>query len=435
MRGAFVLRCLRHPLALLAGVGLGLAIALAWPGAPVVSGLAWTGRAYLAALGMTALPIICTGILAGLGTLVRSGLAGRTLPLLAGSFALLALAAALLGTLCGLLLVPGDGGQAMREQLGALVQAGEAPGQGRPNGSLVANIFAAMANGDVLPVVLACILLGLALGGLRQRPAEAVIEAMQALNAALLRVVDWIMLLLPLGLCGVAASLAGAMGLGTLFSLLRLLGAFYLGGGLLVLLFLLIIRLGTGASWRGMFEHLLKPVQVAFLSSSSISAMPLAIRAMGDGLGCDRRLAGLVIPLGLTAGRTSFPLLFALVAVFTAQVYGQEPGLAALLATAVAAATVGAVAAAGSPAATAVLYAPVAAVAGLPATPGIAVIIALAVLLDPLVSLLNVLGPSACTALLHRQWPGGGGDRSAGPGHQAEGARPVTPTSMAPSPV
>jgi DAACS family dicarboxylate/amino acid:cation (Na+ or H+) symporter len=405
MSGPLVSRCLRHPLALLIGVGLGLAIALTWPGSPEVAGLAWMGKAYLAALGMTALPIICTGILAGLGTLVRSGLAGRTLPLLAGSFAVLALVAALVGALCGQLLVPGDGGSAMREQLGALVQAGEAPGQGRPAGSAVANIFAAMANGDVLPVVLACILLGLALGGLRHRPAEAVIEAMQALNAALLRVVDWIMLLLPLGLCGVAASLAGAMGLGTLLALLRLLGSFYVGGALLVLLFLVLIRQGTGASWRGMFAELLKPVQVAFLSSSSISAMPLAIRAMGEGLGCDRRMAGLVIPLGLTAGRTSFPLLFALVAVFTAQVYGQEVGPLMLLATVGTAAAVGAVAAAGSPAATAVLYAPVAAVAGLPATPGIAVIVALAVLLDPLVSLLNVLGPSACTAVLHRGAP------------------------------
>lgn len=405
MSGSRMSRCLRHPLTLLAGVGLGLAIALAWPGSPLVAGLAWTGKAYLAALGMTALPIICTGILAGLGTLVRSGLAGRTLPLLAGSFVFLAVVAALVGALCGLLLVPGDGGQAMREQLGTLVQAGEAPGQGRANGSVVANIFAAMANGDVLPVVLACILLGLALGGLRHRPAEAVIEAMQALNAALLRVVDWIMLLMPLGLCGVAASLAGALSLDILIALLRLLGAFYLGGGLLVLLFLVLIRQGTRASWRELLTHLLKPTQVSFLSSSSISAMPLAINAMGDGLGCDRRMAGLVIPLGLTAGRTSFPLLFALVAVFTAQVYGQEPGPLVLLGTVIAAAAVGAVAAAGSPAATAALFAPVAVMADLPATPGIAVIVALAVLLDPLVSLLNVLGPCACTALLHRGAP------------------------------
>lgn len=406
MGGGRLVAALRHPLVVLAGAGCGALLGLCCPVAPPVRALTGFGAVFLMALGMTALPIICTGIIAGLGALVRGGTAARILPITAGVFLAVALVAALCGAIAALGVEPGGGdvGQ-LRRTLGELIQQGGAAGEGTRRSS-VANIFAALANGEVLPVVAGCILVGLALGPVRHRAADSLVAAMGVLNAAMLRIVDWILLLLPLGLAGVVAGIAASVPPATLMALLRMVGSFYAGGLLLAVLLLVAIRWASRRPWSEVLAALHRPLQVAFLSSSSISAMPLAIRALNERLGVDARLAGLVVPLGLTSGRAGFPLLFALLAVFTAQLYDQALPVPALLAVSAAAALVGTVTS-GSPVVASALFAPVAAAAGLPAQLGIAAVVAVAVLLDPLLSLMNLLGPCACAALVGRA----GGDR------------------------
>jgi Na+/H+-dicarboxylate symporter len=190
--------------------------------------------------------------------------------------------------------------------------------------TIFVNPVAALAQGNVLAVVVFALLLGIALvvGGERFRNVLALMEELLEL---ILMMVNWIMRLAPLGVMALLVTLAASQDaklLTTLAQFVAVVIGTTLVHGALVLPALLYFTTGMSplAFWRGAREAII----TAFATSSSSATLPVTLRCATANLGVRRDIAGFVVPLGATVNMDGTALYEAVAALFVANLVGIE---------------------------------------------------------------------------------------------------------------
>ena len=196
---------------------------------------------------------------------------------------------------------------------------------------LFQNPFKALANGEILSIVIVALFLGIALvvGGERYRNIRTLIGELQELC---LRVVGWIMHLAPFGIAALLLQLVA----GQQSELLRSLGHFIavvtgttLFHGLIVLP--AILWLFTRMSPRRFFNGSREALVTAFATSSSAATLPVTLRCTEQHLHVKKDVANFVVPLGATMNMDGTALYEAAAALFVARLAGIELDLASQL--------------------------------------------------------------------------------------------------------
>lgn len=193
--------------------------------------------------------------------------------------------------------------------------------------SLFQNPIAALAQGNVLAVVIFALLLGIALvvGGERYRN---ILVLMQEFLELILMLVGWIMRLAPFGIMALLLQLVATQDTGLLTTMAKFM-AIVIGTTLLhgVVVLPLILYLITGMTpvkfWLGAREALI----TAFATSSSAATLPVTLRCAEQHLHVKRDVAGFVIPLGATMNMDGTALYEAVAALFIANLVGIELSL------------------------------------------------------------------------------------------------------------
>lgn len=256
--------------------------------------------------------------------------------------------------------------------------------------SLFQNPFAALADGNVLAVVIFALFVGIALviGGERYKN---ILLLLQELLELVLRIVGWIMRLAPLGIMALLIELVATQDtaiLGSLGKFVTLVVGTTLLHGIVVLP--LILYLITGVTplkfWRGAREALI----TAFATSSSSATLPITMRVVEQHLHVKREVAGFVLPLGATINMDGTALYEAAAALFVANLVGIELNLVQQLIVFFTA-MIAAMGAPGIPSAGMVTMVMVLQSVGLPAE-AIAILLPIDRLLDTLRTTVNVEG-------------------------------------------
>lgn len=189
---------------------------------------------------------------------------------------------------------------------------------------LFINPFAALAQSNVLAIVMFALLLGIALvmGGDRYRN---ILALMQEGLELMLRMVGWIMRLAPFGIMALLAQLLASQNMAVLESLAQfvvvVLGTILLHGFVVLpLLLFLIAKVSPLRFFYGAREALI----TAFATSSSSATLPVTLRCAEQHLHVKPSIAGFVIPLGATANMDGTALYEASAALFVANLAGIE---------------------------------------------------------------------------------------------------------------
>lgn len=363
----------------------------------------WMGALFLRALKMIIVPLIMASMIVGitgLGDVRRLGKVGGLTVLYYSVTTALAVG---LGILLVNLIRPGDG-----IDLGATVRPDAVAGKEDLGFSDIVlsfvsdNIFKAMAEMDVLPVIVFSLVLGGVLTTLG-RAGEPVIAFFFGLNEAIMKIVHLLMLFAPLGIFGLVASRFAAAGdLGALIGGLgRYMATVILGLGIHGLLVLPFILWLFGR--RNPYRYLVNmgtPLLTAFSTASSSATLPLTLEATEEKNKVSRQAAYLVLPLGATINMDGTALYEAVAAVFIAQAIGLELSPMQLVLVFVTA-TLAAIGAAGIPEAGLVTMVIVLRAVGLPLE-GIGLILAVDWLLDRFRTTVNVWGDSVGAGVIDR---------------------------------
>ncbi|ARU92461.1 sodium:dicarboxylate symporter [Tatumella citrea] len=180
------------------------------------------------------------------------------------------------------------------------------------------NIVVAMSGGNLLPVLVFAALLGVALAVTGDR-AKPLIDVLDALMGAVFKITDWIIALSPVAIFAIISWLLATKGVGTLIALAKLVGVMYLGLGILLLVFALLLLM-IGERPVKAFREVSEPFLLAFATRSSEATLPLHIEKL-IAHGVPKSIASLVLPLGYAFNRDGSILYFGLAVGFLADAY------------------------------------------------------------------------------------------------------------------
>lgn len=193
----------------------------------------------------------------------------------------------------------------------------------------------AFTEGNVLQVLLISVLcaFGLVAVGERGKP---VVDFIEAANKMLFAVVDIVMWTAPIGAFGAIAFAVAKFGAGSLVSLGKLLGGFYVTCLIFIFGALWPVARLCGFSLLKLIRYIREELLIVLATTSSETVLPQLMEKL-EKLGCEETIVGLVIPTGYSFNLDGTCLYLATASVFLAQATNthlslwQQLGLLAVL--------------------------------------------------------------------------------------------------------
>ncbi|MGY8962940.1 MAG: dicarboxylate/amino acid:cation symporter [Rhodospirillales bacterium] len=286
----------------------------------LVESTKWVGDLFVRLIRMLVVPLIFTTLVAGLlsmGDPKKLGsIGGKAMALYMMTTAI----AICIGLFLGVLFQPGIGVELAAVSTREIQPAADVVE--RFLGIIPTNPVAALAEGDVLAIIVFALLFGtgIVMAGEKGR---AVGDAISAAAEAMLKVAHIVMELAPYGVFALVAWVAGTLGTETIFKLLTLVVVVYIAcilhaglvyGGLIKVL----LKLPAVRFFRGIIDA----QAVAYSTASSSATLPVTITCVEENLGVKQSVASSVLPLGATINMDGTALYLGVVAVFSAQAFG-----------------------------------------------------------------------------------------------------------------
>ena len=179
------------------------------------------------------------------------------------------------------------------------------------------NIINALSAGNILQILFFSILLGFALSkiGPKGRP---LLGGIKSIEEALFAVIKIIMRVAPLGALGAMSFTIGKYGLGSLVSLGKLMGSFYLTCLVFIIFILGGILKYNGFSLFRLLKYIREELLIVIGTSSSEAALPSLMDKLRK-TGCSEPVVGLVIPTGYSFNLDGTSIYLTMAVVFLAQ--------------------------------------------------------------------------------------------------------------------
>lgn len=281
------------------------------------------GDAFIKAIRMLIAPIIFCTVVHGIARMSDLARVGRVAIKAIVYFEVLTTIALIIGLVAVNILQPGKGMNVDLSHVDAsAVRPYIAQTRNQTPVQFLTNIIpqtmvGAFSDGNILQVLLISVLFGFALSRLGER-GKPVANLIEILSRALFAVVGFVMWTAPLGAFGAIAFTVGRFGAGSLISLGKLLGGFYLT----CLIFIFAV-LGPVCRWCGfslwkLMRYIREELLIVIATTSSETVLPRMISRMED-LGCEESVVGLVIPTGYSFNLDGTCLYLATATVFLAQ--------------------------------------------------------------------------------------------------------------------
>lgn len=263
------------------------------------------------------------------------------------------------------------------------------------------SIFEALANNEILQIVVFALFFGVATGAIGEK-GEIVVKAMDAFAHVILKITGYVMLAAPLAVFGAITAVVARQGLGILSTYAIFIGEFYFS---LIVLWLVIILAGFFVLRTRVFNlvnRIKDAMLIAFSTSTSEAAYPRILMEL-ERFGCNNKIVSFVLPLGYSFNLDGSMMYMTFASLFLAQSYGihlafgqQLSMLLVLMLTSKGIA--------GVPRASLVVIAGTIAMFNIPEA-GLALLIGIDPLLDMGRSATNVLGNAMATAVVSK-WEG-----------------------------
>lgn len=369
------------------------------------------GRIWLNALIMVVIPLVVSTLAVGVAALGDLRRVGRIGLVTIVTFLCLTTMSVTVGLVAVNLIRPGSRLdpevrtrliETYRGQTGAPMGLGEGPlGIDFLVRLVPANPVRAAADGEMLPVIVFALMIGVALTTLPEEKSRAMLEFLEGLGHATIAIVELVMRVAPIAVFCLIFSVTARFGFDILVSLLRYvltvigsLAFFFIVG------YSLVLRFVAGRSPIEFFRMTRIVVLTAFSTSSSNATLPTTIRVGQQALGLAPSIAGFVIPLGATLNMNGTALFEGVTVLFIAQVFGVELSLTGQLAV-VLLSVITAIGTAGIPGGSIPLLMMVLGTVGVPVE-GIAIVLGVDRILDMCRTTLNVTGDLVTATVVDR---------------------------------
>lgn len=185
------------------------------------------------------------------------------------------------------------------------------------------NFAKSFYHGDVLPIVVFSIIFGIALAMLNEEKKKPMLAFTESLAETMFKFTNIIMYFAPFGVGAAIAVTVGHLGVDVLVNLVKLLATLYVALIVFILVVLLPVALIIKIPIKQFLRAASEPVSIAFATTSSESALPIAMENM-EKFGVPRKIVSFVLPTGYTFNLDGTTLYLSLASVFVAQAAGLD---------------------------------------------------------------------------------------------------------------
>lgn len=184
------------------------------------------------------------------------------------------------------------------------------------------NAVAALAGGEMLPILFFAVLFGLSLASLGEK-GQPIVTLFQQLTDIFFGIVNMVMKVSPIAAFGAMAYTIGTFGLNSLSKLGLLMAGVYATEIIFILLVLGSIAKGFGFNIFKFIAYIKEEILLVIGTSSSESALPSLMNKL-EKYGCSKSVVGLVVPTGYSFNLDGTSIYLSMAAMFIAQAYGVD---------------------------------------------------------------------------------------------------------------
>ena len=391
-----------------------LAAANSWGGF-TTNWIAPFGKIFINLLKLIAVPLVLSSLITGVASLSDlkklSRIGGKTITIYIVTTAI----SVTIGLVSVNLLKPGDTvpedmkvklQETYKSAASGKLEAADQIKERRPLQPIVdmvpSNFFSSASNNrNMLQVVFVAIIIGIALIQIPKNKAKPVLDFMEGINDLVIKLVDNIMLMAPIGVFALIADTITSIAGDNLSNVLELLSA--LGFYMLVVIigltiqmvftYTAVLKIFSNMSLKKFYQGIAPAQLLAFSTSSSAATLPVTMERCEDELGVSEEVSSFVLPLGATINMDGTALYQAVAAVFIAQTLGMDLTLGAQL-TIVLTAVLASIGTAAVPGAGIIMLIIILEAIGVPSA-GIALILGVDRILDMMRTVTNVTGDAS----------------------------------------
>ena len=263
------------------------------------------------------------------------------------------------------------------------------------------NPVQSMANGDMLPIIVFALFVGIMLAKLGTR-GSVVANFFSQFNDVMMEMTMAIMKIAPIGVCCLIARTFATVGFSAFAPMLKYMGNVTLALAIQCLVvYQILLFVFTRLNPFKFIKKFLPVMGFAFSTATSNATIPMSIDTLSKKMGVSKQISSFTIPLGATINMDGTSIMQGVAVVFIAQAYG-IPLTMGNLATVVVTATLASIGTAGVPSVGLVTLAMVLNSVGLP-TEGIALIMGIDRILDMIRTAVNITGDAVCTTIVCHQ--------------------------------
>ena len=312
---------------IIAGIVVGIYLH-AHPNMFVDNILTFIGQVFIRLIQMVVIPLVVSAIIIGITSIGDNKQLGKFGSKMILYYGILTTIAVTIGAALALLIKPGTGAaHYISENVVASVQASVSTAmqeQGNVLNLILSffpnNPFAAIASGNMVPIILFVVLFALALAkvGDVNRP---IVSFFESVFATTMKITDWIMVFAAPGVFALTASAVASFGGGIFAAISKYL--LVLLAGFMIQMFMiypLFLKCFSKVSAPMLFSAIAEAMMVAFGTASSSATLPLTI-ACCEKRGISHKISSFVLPLGATLNFDGTALLQTVAVIFLAQAY------------------------------------------------------------------------------------------------------------------
>jgi aerobic C4-dicarboxylate transport protein len=183
----------------------------------------------------------------------------------------------------------------------------------------------AFAEGNILQILLISLLCAFALAGMGEK-GKPIVHGIELLSGMFFRIVNMIVKLAPIGAFGAMAYTIGEHGIESLIKLMSLMLGFYTTCFLFIFVVLWLVMRIVGLSLWSFLKFIKEEIFIVIGTSSSESVLPQMIEKLTK-LGCNKSVAGMVIPTGYSFNLDGTAIYLTMGALFITQATNTPMGL------------------------------------------------------------------------------------------------------------
>lgn len=297
----------------------------------IISWSSLPAKLFLTTIQMVVIPLILASVIRGLAS-TNNPEQMKKLGLRFSVYVLVSsVVAAAIGIFLGRILMPGAelnlvGGAPSAPQAEALFSLKSLSPELITN-FLPVNPLSSIVEGQMLEVVFIAIIGGVALVSIEPKQSQIILDVLEVVQSICMTIISWAMRLAPYAVFGIIIQVTANTGLKSLQSMGLYVLTSFLGFGVVIALYFILVAVFKKISPRSYFKKIATPMLLAFSTSSSAATMPITMRSAEDDLKIDPSTARFLIPLGTTINMAGSAIWHTTAVMFISQAYNVDLSL------------------------------------------------------------------------------------------------------------